>query len=60
MAEMINATGATVLVLDQTEAHAVRLLLEQRDSTRQWFTDVLERHEQYALDCVADAMREDY
>ena len=50
----------TVLVLNRDEATALTMLLARRADNYQWFTDVLNPNEQYALDGVAEAMGVEY
>ena len=56
MAEVTSGNIDTVLILTRTEADALGLLVARRAVNHQWFTDVLEKDEQYALDCVAEAL----
>ena len=56
MAEVTSGNIDTVLILTRTEADALGRLVARRAVNYQWFTDVLEKHEQYALDCVAEAL----
>jgi hypothetical protein len=57
MAEVTSGVNIdTVLVLTKIEAETLGRLVARRADNHQWWTDILEKHEQYALDRVAEAL----